>query len=194
MKRKIIAPGLAVLGMAAATAILSSGPSQASVTTGHTRTISGNEYISGAVHGKTVLANTLTFHLRWRGLISQSSEFTLPGAGGKGSSATLSSRPGGLEVTLTSNFAFKVLAMNSRTCYVVGQTSGTLAVDGATGTGLFDGAAGTGSLAETLGAFRPKNKDGTCNIFGTLTNPRGAFDLLKVNITPLTIAATQHHN
>lgn len=194
MKRQIIPPRLAVLGIAAATTMLLSGPAQASATTDHTHTASGNEYIAGVVHGKTVLASTLTFHLRWGGLVSQSSEFTLPGAGGQGSSATLPSRRGGLEVTLTSNFAFKVLYMNSRTCYVVGQTSGTLAVDSAASTGSFKGASGNGSLAETLGAFRPKNTNGTCNIFGNLTNPSGAFDVITIKISPLAIARPKHHN
>ena len=133
--------------MAAATALLLSGPAQASVTTSHTHKISGNEYIAGAVFGKAALANTPTFPLRWRGLIKQRSQFTVPGGnGGKGSSATLPSRKGGLELTLTSNFAFKLLYMNKRTCYSIGQTKATLMVDGATGTGLFKDA-----LRERLG-------------------------------------------
>jgi len=192
MKRLTISSRLAVLGMAAATAVFLSGPAQASVTTCHPPTISGNEYISGAVNGEAVLADTLTFRLEWLGLVNQSSEFTLPGPGS--GSATLPSAQGDLEIALTSDFTFKVLSMNSSTCYVVSQVSGTVAVDGTDSTGLFKGASGNGSLTETLGAFRPKNKDGTCHIFGNLTNPSGAFDVITIKITPLTIAVPQDHN
>jgi len=188
MKRQTIIIRFAVLGMAAATAMLLSGPAQASVTTDQTHAISGDENISGVVYGEAVLGNILTFPLSWRGLISQSSEFTLPSGGS--SSATLPSGLGGLEITLTSNFTFKILYMNSSTCYVVGQTSGTIAVDGASSTGAFKGASGSGSLAETLGAFRPENPDGSCDIFGNLTDSRGAFDVLTIKITPLTIEAS----
>ena len=192
MKRLTISPRLAVLGMAAATAVFLSGPAQASVTTSHTRTISGNEYMVGAVYGETVLADILTFHLQWLGLVNQNSEFTLPAPGS--SSATLPSAQGDLEVALTSDFTLKVLSMNSSTCYVVTQASGNISVDGTDSTGLFNGASGNGSLAETLGALRPKNEDGTCDIFGDLTNPSGAFDVLTIKITPLTIAVPQDHN
>jgi hypothetical protein len=194
MKHRTIFTRLAIFAMAAATALLLSGPAQASVTTSHTHKISGNEYIAGAVFGKAALANTPTFPLRWRGLIRQRSQFTVPGGnGGKGSSATLPSRKGGLELTLTSNFAFKLLYMNKRTCYSIGQTKATLMVDGATGTGLFKDASGNGSVTQIFGAFLPKNKNGTCNINGNPTNPRDAFAVIIIKITPLTFVVHHHH-
>jgi hypothetical protein len=194
MKYRIILTRLAVFAIAAATALLVSGPAQGSVTTSHSHTIRSNEYISGAVYGKAALANTPTFPLRWRGLINQRSEFTVPGGnGGKGSSATLPSRRGGLELTLTSNFAFKLLYMNNRTCYSIGQTKAPLTVDGATGTGLFKGASGNGSVMQVFGAFLPKNKNGTCNVNGNPTSARGAFAVITIKITPLTIVVHHHH-
>ena len=182
MKRQAI---ITILGMAATAVLLASGSARASDITHQTHAASADEHISGVVYGATVLADTLTFPLQWRGLVDQSSEFTLPSGGSP--SATLPSRLGSLGIDLTSNFTFQVRYMNSSTCYVIGQTSGAITVDGATSTGAFKDATGTGTLTETLGAFRPKNPDGSCNIFGNLTDPRGAFDALTIEIAPLTI-------
>ena len=52
---------------------------------------------------------------------------------------------------------------------------------------------GNGSVTQTFGSFLPKNKNGTCNINGNPTNPRGAFAVIKIKITPLTIVVHHHH-
>jgi hypothetical protein len=195
MKYRTILARLAVIGMAGTTAVLLAGPAQAGVAGGYGHTISGNEYIVGAVHGKAALANTPTFPLTWKGLVNQHSLFTVPGGQGqKGSSATLPSRLGGLELTLTSNFSFKVLYLNRHSCYAVGETYASLTVDGKTGTGLFWGASGNGSVTIIFGGFLPRYKNGACNLYGQTTNPRGAFEVIKIKITPLTVRVHRHRH
>lgn len=181
------------LGAAAAAALsitfIAAGPAMAG-TTGHTRSISGNEYLYGAVYGRAALAPTVTLPTQLSGLVRTHSDFTLPNGNGP---ATIPTPKGTLHATQVNQGTSS--GKISKSCYAVFNSYFPVKVTG--GTGVFWHASGSGRAHLQFTGYVPRYTSGPhkgqCNENGIPTTSRGASDSLYVQITPLTIVVRGHH-
>lgn len=175
--------GAMAAAIAAAT-FLVAGPAMAG-TTGHVRSVSGNEYISGAVYGQAVLAQTTTLPLKFRGLVRTYSNFTLPN--NNGNTATIPTPQGNLHLMVVGAMVSTMKFLPG--CYGIADTNFAIKVTG--GTGVFRGAFGPGHVQLVFKAYLPRYKGrphkGQCNPNGNPTTPKGAEAALYAQVTPLTI-------
>lgn len=180
------------LGAVAAAALsivfVAAGPALAG-TNGHTRSISGNEYLDGAAYGKAAIASTTTIPLQLRGLVRTHSNFTPPPGNGP---ATIPTPKGNLNATQVGKDT--QTSKISRHCFAVFTDSFAVKVTG--GTGVFWHASGRGHATLVFTGYVPRytsgKHKGQCNPNGNPTTPRGASVALHAQITPLTIVRGHH--
>jgi hypothetical protein len=181
------------LGAVAAAALsitfIAAGPAMAG-TSGHTRSISGNEYLDGAAYGRAAIAQTTTIPLKLRGLVRTHSNFTLPNDNGP---ATIPTPKGNLVATQVGKdtSSYKLYPH----CYTVFNDYFAIKVTG--GTGVFWHAHGPGRVHLVFAGYLPRYTSGPhkghCNLNGNPTTPRGAVAALHAQVTPLTIVVSKHH-
>jgi hypothetical protein len=179
----------AVAAAAVSIIFVAAGPAMAG-TSGHTRTISGNEYLYGAVYGRAAIAPTVTLPTQLRGLVRTHSNFTLPSGNGP---ATIPTPKGTLHATQVNQGTSS--GKISRSCYAVFNSYFPVKVTG--GTGVFWHASGSGRAHLVFTGYVPRYHSGPhkgqCNENGNPTTAKGASTALHVQITPLTIVVRGHH-
>jgi len=182
------------LGAVAAAALsivfVAAGPALAG-TTGHTRSISGNEYLYGAVYGRAAIAPTTTLPTRLRGLVNTYSNFTLPNGNAPAIIPTPKGTLHAIQVSQGTNSGTV-----GKNCYAVFDSYFPVKVTG--GTGVFWHASGSGRAHLHGSGYVPRYTSGPhkgqCNENGNPTTARGAETALYVQITPLTIVVRGHHH
>jgi hypothetical protein len=168
---------------------IAAGPAMAG-TTGHTRSISGNEYLYGAVYGRAAIAPTTTLPTQLRGLVRTYSNFTLPNGNAPATIPTPKGTLHAIQVNQGTNSG-KI----GKHCYAVFNSYFPVKVTG--GTGVFWHASGSGRAHLTFTGYLPRYTSGPhkgqCNENGNPTTSKGASTALYVQITPLTIVVRGHH-
>jgi hypothetical protein len=179
----------AVAAAALAITFLAAGSAMAG-TSSHTKTVSGNEYLYGAVYGKAALAQNPTLPLQLRGLVRTHSKFTPPNGNGP---ATIPTPKGNLDAKQVNNGTSSMKI--SKNCYAVFNQSFPVKVTG--GTGVFWHASGSGRAHLQFTGYLPRYTSGShkgqCNENGNPTTAKGASESLYAQITPMTIVVQRHH-
>ena len=180
---------LAAVAVAALSITFLAAGSAMAGTSSHTKTVSGNEYLYGAVYGKAALAQNPTLPLQLWGLVRTHSNFTPPSGNGP---ATIPTPKGNLDATQVSNGTSSTKL--SKQCYLVFNQNFPVKVTG--GTGVFWHASGKGRANLRFTGYVPRytsgKHKGQCNQNGNPTTAKGASESLYVQITPLTIVVRHH--
>jgi hypothetical protein len=143
---------LAMVGSAAAL-VLAGGPALASTT----RSVTGPEVISGALHGAAALSNNPVVPVTLRGLVTARGTVSLGSSSSK--THTVPSTAGNL-VVLGTGYKHSTQTQNTRTCHFTFTQDITFSVLGGQSTGAFAGASGHGAAQVRFAAFEPRFTSG----------------------------------
>jgi hypothetical protein len=181
---------LAAVAVAALSITFLAAGSAMAGTSSHTKTVSGNEYLYGAVYGKAALAQNPTLPLQLWGLVRTHAKFTPPNGNGP---ATIPTPKGNLDAIQVSNGTSSVKV--GKHCFAVFNQNFPVKVTG--GTGAFRHASGKGRANLRFTGYVPRYTSGPhkgqCNENGNPTTAKGASESLYVQITPMTIVVQRHH-
>ena len=184
LRMKLAAVAVAALSIT----FLAAGSAMAG-TSSHAKTVSGNEYLYGALYGKAALAQTPTIPLQLWGLVRTHGKFT-PSTS---SAATIPTPKGKLDAFQVSSGTSS--AKISKHCFAVFNQNFPVKVTG--GTGVFWHASGKGRANLRFTGYVPRYTSGPhkgqCNENSNPTTARGASESLYVQITPMTIVVHRHH-
>lgn len=145
---------LAVASGAVALA-LASGPALAGAQKA-SKSSTGPEVISGAVHGKAALVNAPKVPVLLRGLVFTHGDISL--AKSKSKTHTIKSSAGNLVVRGTGKQTSQT--MSQKTCHFMFTQDVTFKVLGSKSTGAFAGTSGPGAARAVFAAFEPRFKSG----------------------------------
>lgn len=148
--------GALAVASSAAALVMAGGPALAGAHKA-SKSITGPEVISGAVHGKAALANTPTIPVTFRGLVFTHGVVHLSNS--KSSTHTLKTPVGDFTVKGTGQQTSQ--GMNKKTCRVMFTRDITVKVLGSKSTGAFAGTSGPGAARVTFAAIEPRFKSGS---------------------------------